>query len=79
MDLTVCLLAVLLCSAATYSIVYGPAIGIRAILMAAVSVITAEATEAVYFKIRKMDIRKELEHSYNPGHQRSRTHDRRTG
>ena len=64
MDLTVCLLAVLLCSAATYSIVYGPAIGIRAILMAVVSVITAEATEAVYFKIRKMDIRKELEHSY---------------
>ena len=64
MDLTVCLLAVLLCSAVSYSIIYGPAIGISAIRMAAISVITAEATEAVYFKIRKMDIKKELEHSY---------------
>ena len=65
MDLTVCLVAVLLSSAVYYGIVYGAAVGIRAVLMAAVSVISAVATEAVYFKIRKYDVKKELSHSYS--------------
>jgi len=64
MDLTVCLLAVLLCSAVYYGMVYGAEIGIRAILMAAASVASAVATEAVYFKIRKKDVKKEISHSY---------------
>ena len=65
MDLTVCLVAVLLSSAVYYGIVYGAAVGIRAVLMAAVSVISAVATEAAYFKIRKYDVKKELSHSYS--------------
>lgn len=63
-DLTMCLCAVLLYAAVYYGIAYGPALGFRVILMALVSLIAAIGTEAVYFKMRGYEVKKEILHSY---------------
>lgn len=64
MDLTICLTAVLVYAAVYYGLTYGVSIGLRIIMMAAVSTAAAVATEAIYFKIRKYNVKKELSHSY---------------
>ena len=63
-DLTICLLAVLLFSAVWYGVSYGAAYGVRVVVMALVAVIAALCTEAIYFKIRKQDVKEGLKHSY---------------
>jgi len=56
-DLTLCLLAVLLYAIIYYSVTYGIAHGLRAAGLAAVSVISALGTDAVYFKVMKKNVR----------------------
>lgn len=63
-DLTVCLCAVLLYAAIYYGVAYGPALGFRVILMALVSLAAAIGTEALYFKMRGYEVKKEILHSY---------------
>lgn len=63
-DLTMCLCAVVLFSAVYYSIAYGFAYGLRVILMTLVSLIAAIGTEAVYFRMRGREVKKEILHSY---------------
>lgn len=63
-DLTMCLCAVVLFSAVYYGIAYGFAYGLRVILMTLVSLIAAIGTEAVYFKLRGREVKKEILHSY---------------
>lgn len=64
-DVTLCLLAVLVFSAVWYSVSYGVEYGIRVVCLALAGVISALATEAVYFKAcGKKDILTEVKHSY---------------
>ena len=64
-DLTICLCAVVLFSAVYHGTAFGFSYGLRVVLMSAVSVIAALATEAVYFKIMgSKDIVKDLRHSF---------------
>ena len=64
-DLTGCLCAILVFSAVYYGVAFGAVYGIRVIGMAAVSVLTALASEAVYFKVTgSKDIKTDILHSY---------------
>jgi electron transport complex protein RnfD len=63
LDVTLCLLAVLLFAIVWYSVSYGAAYGLRVALMALFAVIAAEATEAIWFKATGKDW-KEIFHSY---------------
>ena len=65
LDLSMCLWAVVLFSAVYYGIAYGPAYGFRVIMMTLVSHVAAIGTEAVYFKLRGYDVKKELKHSFS--------------
>ena len=56
-DLTLCLCAVLLNSVVFYTTVYGAAYGLRVVLHALIAVGCALATDAVFFKVMKKDIK----------------------
>ena len=65
LDLTLCLLAVLLSATVFYSVAYGAAYGMRVVGMTAASVITALLTEGICFKLRgSKDVKKDILHSY---------------
>jgi electron transport complex protein RnfD len=65
LDLTACLCAVLLFAAVYYGIAFGLACGLRVILMALVAVVSAVASEAIYFKVTgAKDIKQAVLHSY---------------
>lgn len=63
-DLTAALLAVAAYAIVTYWANYGMSYGIRIIIMLVVAVACALATEAIYYKATKKDVKKELLHSY---------------
>lgn len=63
-DLTVCLLAIVLFSTVWYWQAYGSSYGMRVILMTIFAVISAEITEAIYFKLRNKPVVAGLLHSY---------------
>ena len=64
LDLTYCLASIVLFSALYYGIAFGPAYGLRVLLMTAVSLIAAIGTEAIYFKLRGYEVRKEIMRSF---------------
>lgn len=64
-DLSICLLVVLCASAIYYGVSYGASVAIRVILMALFAVIAALVSEAIYFKVTKVEnIKEALLHSY---------------
>lgn len=64
LDLSMCLVAIVIFSAIYYGVAYGPALGLRVILMTMVSLVASFGTEALYFKMRGYDVKKEVMHSY---------------
>jgi len=65
LDLTLCLCAVLVFAAVYYASAYGIAYGVRVILMALIAVVTAMATEAVFYKVTgSKDIKHDVLRSY---------------
>ncbi|HCK88213.1 MAG TPA: NADH:ubiquinone oxidoreductase subunit RnfD [Erysipelotrichaceae bacterium] len=65
LDLTLCLLAVLLFAAVYYGVAFGASYGLRVVGMTAASTATALLTECAYFKFRKSkNIKKDILHSY---------------
>ena len=65
-DLALCLLAVLFYAVIYYCAAFGPRYGARVVLLAATSVISALATDAVFFKVtKKEDIIKEMKSSFS--------------
>lgn len=63
-DLTLCLLAVLVFSTVWYSLAYGINYGMRVVGLALTAVVSAIATEAIYFKACGKDVTTSLKHSY---------------
>lgn len=64
-DLTVCLLAVALYAVIYYSAVYGASYGLRVVIMLVCAIVSALATDAVFLKVRKEDVKKGILSSYS--------------
>ncbi len=64
-DLTLCLCAVTLFSVVYYTMAGGISYGLRVVIMMAASVVAALATDAVYLKATKQDIKKGILSSYS--------------
>ena len=64
-DLSLCLLAVLVYAVIYYTMVYGSAHGIRVVGLAVTAVLSALATDAVYFKVMKQDIKTGIRSSFS--------------
>ena len=64
-DLSLCLVVVLCASSIYYGVTYGMDVALRVILMAVFAVIAAVVSEALYFKVTKVeDIKSAILHSY---------------
>ena len=63
-DLTLCLCAITIFSVLYYSMTLGASAGLRVVIMMAVSVICALATEAVWYKCTKQDVLTGIKTSY---------------
>lgn len=64
MDVTLCLFAILAFSIVWYGMAYGMSYAMRVVGLALTGIISAMATEAIYFKASGKDVSSSLKHSY---------------